>query len=211
MSNFDLPLLRNRETAKCVRNSLKSAQQLSQSSFQQLIKAVIDYLCAGSPLDENLPVLSELNLQNTESKLLVQNLVILVRNCMRYRSTNRQISLTDILTEELRIPSKLSQIIQNEIDSAKMTATIPYGPKLPTCTSIKWRIDVVISSSSLSKVLEPLIIFEIHTDSGEKLRFDCSLTKFNQLRLAVASSLSELHRLEEKKKLYPSLRANSIR
>ena len=208
MSNFDLPLLRNRETAKCVRNSLKSAQQLSQSSFQQLIKAVVDYLCAGSPLDENLP---ELNLQNTESKLLVQNLIILIRNCMRYRTSNRQISLTDILTEELRIPSKLSQLIQNEIDSAKMSATIPYGPKLPTCASIKWRIDVVISSSSLSKVLEPLIIFEIHTDSGEKLRFDCSLTKFNQLRLAVASSLSELHRLEEKKKLYPALRANSIR
>uniref|UniRef100_T1K2R7 COMM domain-containing protein 5 n=1 Tax=Tetranychus urticae TaxID=32264 RepID=T1K2R7_TETUR len=129
-----------------------------------ILSTVIDYL------SENLPVLSESNLQNTESKLLVQNLVILVRNCMRYGTTNRQISLTGILTEELRIASKLSQIIQNEIDSAKMTATIPYGPKLPTCTSIKWRIDVVISSSSLSKVLEPLIIFEIHTDSGTFLK-----------------------------------------
>ncbi|XP_053209901.1 COMM domain-containing protein 5-like [Panonychus citri] len=213
MSQISTPLIRNRETIKSVRNSLKSAQKLSQQSFHQLTKAVLDYLSKGLPLEANqLSIVNELNLTDHESKLLIQNLIILLRHCLRYRTSNRSANLIDILSDELRLSKDFGQLIQNQIESVNsMTSIVPYGPKLPSCRSIKWRIDVVISSCSLSKVLEPLIIFEILTDSDQRLRFDCSLTKFNQLRLAVAASLSELHRLEEKRKFYPSLRANTMR
>jgi len=49
--------------------------------------------------------------------------------------------------------------------------------------------------------MELLIIFNLITDKGQLIKFECKLAKFNQLRLAVATILKEFHRLEKKKSM----------
>lgn len=89
----------------------------------------------------------------------------------------------------------------NQIFSSPTNKTIPIGPSLPSCKSLRWRIDVLISSNCISKIMELLIIFNLITDKGQLIKFECKLAKFNQLRLAVATILKEFHRLEKKKSM----------
>ncbi|RWR99460.1 hypothetical protein B4U79_12502 [Dinothrombium tinctorium] len=46
--------------------------------------------------------------------------------------------------------------------------------------------------------MEPIVVFEILTRNNEKICFECKLTKFNQLRFAVAYVLKEINSIEEK-------------
>lgn len=66
---------------------------------------------------------------------------------------------------------------------------------------LRWRVDITISSSVLSRVLEPSILFEMTLSNGEKKTFEVSISKFHQIRYSVASILKEMG-LMEKKKLF---------
>lgn len=103
--------------------------------------------------------------------------------------------------EELKLPS----------DCIEDLSTVAYGQKQPELVtgliqrtkfythliSCKWRIDITISSSILNRVLEPHIIMEWTFNNGEHQIFELSLSKFHQLRHAVASILLDMQRVEQ--------------
>lgn len=103
--------------------------------------------------------------------------------------------------EELRLSS----------DCIEDLSTVVFGLKRPELVSgliqrtkfyshlvsCKWRIDVTISSSILTRVLEPNIIMEWVFDTGERQMFELSLGKFHQLRHAIATLLVEMQGLEQ--------------
>ena len=90
-------------------------------------------------------------------------------------------------------------------------STVVYGLKRPELTtgllqktrfymhltSCKWRIDITISSNILNRVLEPHILMEWTFSNGESQIFELSLSKFHQLRHAVATILVEMQRVEQ--------------
>lgn len=71
----------------------------------------------------------------------------------------------------------------------------------PHIKSCRWRVDINISSSVLSRVLEPSIIMEWTLSSGECKTFELSMARFHQLRHAVASLLKEIQTLERRNAL----------
>lgn len=56
---------------------------------------------------------------------------------------------------------------------------------------LKWRVVITISSSVLSRVLEPSILFDMTLSNGEKKIFEVSISKFHQIRYSVASVLQD--------------------
>jgi hypothetical protein len=67
---------------------------------------------------------------------------------------------------------------------------------LPTLVSLRWRVDVTISSTSLSRVFKPTVILQM-TMSDESVRqCECSVEKFHELRYAVAKSLKHVQDLQ---------------
>ncbi|XP_034248743.1 COMM domain-containing protein 5-like [Thrips palmi] len=62
----------------------------------------------------------------------------------------------------------------------------------PSVSDVKWRVDITISSSTLSRVLEPNIVMELDLSDGQKVTFELSVSKFHKLRYTVASILKEM-------------------
>ena len=55
-----------------------------------------------------------------------------------------------------------------------------------------WRLDVIISTSSINRTLEPSIIVQMHLSNGKKISFEMSLANFSLLRFNVALVLKEM-------------------
>ena len=71
------------------------------------------------------------------------------------------------------------------------------GFHYPGLDDLKWRVDVTISTSSMSRVLKPSILMQLATTDGQKKTFDLPLEKFHELRYNVAKVLKEMETLEK--------------
>ncbi|XP_017884034.1 COMM domain-containing protein 5-like [Ceratina calcarata] len=111
-------------------------------------------------------------------------------------------------------PAEFKQLLEELKLSAECIddlSTVVYGLKRPELISglvqktkfyphliaCKWRIDITISSSILNRVLEPHIIMEWTFSNGKRQIFELSLTKFHQLRHAIATILVEMQKVEQ--------------
>jgi len=57
---------------------------------------------------------------------------------------------------------------------------------------MSWRVDVSISTSSLSRTLEPSIMVEMNLSNGQKYSYEMTLSSFHLLRFNVAIVLKEM-------------------
>jgi hypothetical protein len=57
---------------------------------------------------------------------------------------------------------------------------------------MSWRVDASISTSSLSRTLEPSIMVEMNLSNGQKYSFEMTLSSFHLLRFNVAIVLKEM-------------------
>lgn len=73
-----------------------------------------------------------------------------------------------------------------------------HEPHLPRLTSLTWRLDIVISSSCVSRILEPSIMFKLHVSTGQTYIFHVPISKFHQFRHQVSLLLSDMAALEQR-------------
>lgn len=66
----------------------------------------------------------------------------------------------------------------------------------PQVESFRWRVDVVLSTSSIEKMADPSILIEMQLSDGRSVQFECSVTKFHELRYNVARVLKDMGDLE---------------
>ncbi|EKX38279.1 hypothetical protein GUITHDRAFT_154763 [Guillardia theta CCMP2712] len=70
------------------------------------------------------------------------------------------------------------------------------GPSFPSLEDMRWRVDVTISTTSLSRVMRPTILMQWTLSDGSIETFEVSVDKLQDLRYDVAKSLQELKELE---------------
>ena len=68
-------------------------------------------------------------------------------------------------------------------------------PQYSTLKCVSWRVDVSISTSSLSRTLEPTIILQMHMSNDQKISFEMTIHSFHLLRFNVAFVLKEIEDL----------------
>jgi hypothetical protein len=66
----------------------------------------------------------------------------------------------------------------------------------PTLTSLTWRVDVILSSSSVTRVMQPFIILRVGLSDGTFRTVELSVKAFHDLRFRVAEAMHTLHKLE---------------
>ncbi|XP_017752367.1 PREDICTED: COMM domain-containing protein 5-like [Eufriesea mexicana] len=105
------------------------------------------------------------------------------------------------ILEELRLSSEciddLSVVVYGQKRPELISGLIQKTKFYPHLVSCKWRIDITISSSILNRVLEPHIIMEWTFNNGKRQIFELSLSKFHQLRHAIATVLVEMQKVEK--------------
>ena len=79
------------------------------------------------------------------------------------------------------------------VDSADEAAKILVAPSL---TSLTWRVDVILSSSSVNRVMQPFIILRLGLSDGTFKTIELSVKAFHDLRFRVAEVLHDFHKLE---------------
>lgn len=70
--------------------------------------------------------------------------------------------------------------------------------RYPTLAQLKWRVDVTISTSSLSRVLKPSVIVQMALSDGSIKTFEMQVDQFHQLRYNVAKVLQYMRSLENR-------------
>lgn len=66
------------------------------------------------------------------------------------------------------------------------------APSQLKATMINWRVDVSISTSSLSKTLEPSVIMELTLSNGQVVSFEIPMGMFHVFRFNVALVIKEM-------------------
>jgi hypothetical protein len=65
-----------------------------------------------------------------------------------------------------------------------------------TLTSLTWRVDVILSSSSVTRVMQPFIILRLGLSDDSFRTVELSVKAFHDLRFRVAEAMHSLHKLE---------------
>jgi hypothetical protein len=60
---------------------------------------------------------------------------------------------------------------------------------LPSVSGVAWRVEVTVSSSSVSRVFQPVLLLQLTGSDGSTLLMECSRERFQQLRFQAASAL----------------------
>ena len=68
--------------------------------------------------------------------------------------------------------------------------------EIPHLTSLTWRADVILSSSSVNSVMQPFVILRIGLSDGTYQTLELSMPAFHDLRFRVAEALHSMHKLE---------------
>jgi len=80
--------------------------------------------------------------------------------------------------------------------AALLAAAEAAAPRGPGVASVRWRVDVIISSGALGKVMRPAVLMELTLTDGARETFDVPLESFHALRFSCAKVLSEMASVE---------------
>ncbi|KAL8617172.1 hypothetical protein ACOMHN_014342 [Nucella lapillus] len=171
-----------RKLLKLVMQSLE--EEVSYAKFSSIVKG------AGEKINEET------------LGILYTGLLSLVRCAIRHSSCSLKQQHFKEDLEELGIPSEFHDDFsacvfgpkRPSIDSRQLTSR----PRLPQLLQLKWRVDVAISTSVLSRVLEPSIIMETIFSNGSTKVFEVPVSQFHQLRYSVAYVLKQMEDLEKR-------------
>eukprot|EP00475_Leptophrys_vorax_P041024 TRINITY_DN7702_c0_g1_i1.p1 TRINITY_DN7702_c0_g1~~TRINITY_DN7702_c0_g1_i1.p1 ORF type:complete len:247 (+),score=41.96 TRINITY_DN7702_c0_g1_i1:137-877(+) len=73
---------------------------------------------------------------------------------------------------------------------------LPGAPSYPSLVRFRWRVDVIISNTSLTKVFKPTLLLEVTQSNGAITTTECPLDQFHKLRYSVSKALNRITLVE---------------
>lgn len=131
---------------------------------------------------------------------ITSGLFILLRAIIRMPDNNLKPEVLKAELQELKIPENVIEDLSEVVSSQRSSlckAALVQQPRFPTLNNFQWRVDVSISTSALSRVLEPTANFKMVLSDGSTKHFEVSMKMFHYLRCNVASVLKEMEDLEK--------------
>lgn len=185
--------------ASLTKYSKDSSKEICRSLLQLAINTIEE-----KPIKEG--ALNKLSSQYVGLDVFELYAIILdiIRATMRYPSGPKK---TETLKEKVKdsmFPEEVIEDFMNILCDPKRDAMFnklcynTYNSKL---THLRWRIDITISSSILSRVLEPSICIQMILNDGKVIVFELTMAKFHYLRYSIAMILKEMENLESKRLL----------
>lgn len=208
--NYELNLFSG-QTPVSVKSLSKCLQSIDESLFEEVIDLCKQYLTQ-KRISKQLylklknSIVSSNGLDANDFDLMINGTLSLAMSCLRvYKSINREMIQNELI-KGIHLQTNHCNIFINKLltDNRVETTFCNSNRQLSRLKAIRWRIDVSISNSMLSRIMEPLIVFELiiinnTIDYNEcRIVFECKSSLFHKLRFSTAQLLKEFHLLQQK-------------
>ena len=100
---------------------------------------------------------------------------------------------------DLNVPQTIATDISHVISMSRVEleeTMLQRRVRLPYLENFKWRVDVTLSNSILSRVMKPSIMIAMTLSNGEVKNMEVSLDSLDKLRYNVASVLKQMKKIE---------------
>uniref|UniRef100_A0A8C5PJU6 COMM domain-containing protein 5 n=1 Tax=Leptobrachium leishanense TaxID=445787 RepID=A0A8C5PJU6_9ANUR len=177
-------------------------KDLDQDVFRSILKAVVNALEGKDSRDAVKIILETASVSEEQLTVIISGAYTLLKAALRFSvsALKQEVFKEDL--KELRIPedfiADFSNIVYGNRRQVLENAADEQGIRLPTVEDFRWRVDVAISTSCLSRALQPSILMQMKLSDGTSQRFEVSVSKFQELRYNVALILKEMNDLEKR-------------
>lgn len=163
--------------------------RLTSDILNEILQSIILYLKGNQITDEQFIILTKLSNKiegGFDVSLIYTGLYLIINIAIRQKIKNIIIK-NDLL--KMNLPSNVIDDIIRYIRISRFdieNSALQYRIRLPRLEKLRWRVDVIISSGSLSRVLRPTILMQMILSNKVIKTFEVSTEQFSQLRLGVA-------------------------
>jgi hypothetical protein len=131
-----------------------------------------------------------------EVSLLLTAIQSIARFTIKNKVTFQTIS-TDL--KKMNIPDPINEHfvmrMRQRRSALEKLATL-HRVGFPVLRRLRWRVDVVISTGSLGRVMKPVLMLQMILNDATVKTFEVSVEQFNQLRFGAAKVLQDMQLLE---------------
>ncbi|KAF4105353.1 COMM domain-containing protein 5 [Onychostoma macrolepis] len=174
----------------------KHLKNLDRDTFSQMLSAVLKAV-DGLDCSESLRLISESGLVSEDSfNHAVAGLYALLKEALCLPSLRQEVFNEDL--RALRVSEEFIADVSSAVFGNRNISHTHRGPTLAKIQDFKWRVDVAISTSSLSRALQPSILMQMKLSDGRLHRFEVPVVKFQELRYNVSLILKEMNDIEKR-------------
>lgn len=181
-------------------DEIKSVIPLLHASSSEVmrpcIQKAVEYLKTGRMENDEDYILFSKTLGEGDQGSMVTGIYSILRAAIGSK-VNSSTIVTDL--KRMNVPTATADDLGQAIVRARSQleiAALEHRIRFPRLDKLRWRIDVSISSGSLSRVMRPSILMQMILSDGRIKSFEVSIEQFNQLRYGVAKMLREMQTLE---------------
>uniref|UniRef100_A0A7S0L3G0 COMM domain-containing protein 5 n=1 Tax=Coccolithus braarudii TaxID=221442 RepID=A0A7S0L3G0_9EUKA len=183
--------------------ALRQLPQLER--IDELLAAALRYACGSAPTARTLEQLVQVTgLEHERIGTIFTGLHWLLRACMRSGLKAKPLAVE---LEELRVHAPFvapiiaaaesgRDVLCETTGSSRALTRGKHAGGLPTLRSMRWRLDVPISTELLPKVLRPHLTLHFTLTDGTEVSFHASKQRFDELRYTVAKLLVSLQEVQ---------------
>ncbi|GCB67464.1 COMM domain-containing protein 5 [Scyliorhinus torazame] len=181
---------------------VKQLKGLDKETFRRILKAVINSLEGKDSREAVRSITETESLSEEQLSYILAGMYKLLSEALRLPQTSLKQEAFKGDLRDLRIPeefiSDFASVVFGSRRSVLESASLQNRTRLPTLQDLQWRVDVAISSSSLTRALQPAILMQLKLSNGNIHRFEVQVAKFQELRYNVALILKEMNDLEKR-------------
>jgi len=172
--------------------------QVDQKLFRKILEFVVENLKGEEITNAHLTELQRATDPQTAALVptFFSGLHYILRSAIRSKVSQEHLQ-ADL--NEIKFPQACTQDIAKVIQKGRTVLedqALDQRIRFPTLSSLKWRVDVIVSSSFTSRVMTPVVMMETTASDGPKNTFELSVDKFHELRYNVAKVLKDMEDLE---------------
>jgi len=172
---------------------------VDQKLFRKILEFVVENLKGEEITNAHLTELQRATDEQTSALVptFFSGIHYIVRSAIR---TKVSLEHLQVDLNEIKFPAACTQDIAKVLQKGRAVLeeqAFDQRIRFPTVSSLKWRVDVMVSSSFTSRVLTPVVLMEATASDGAKNTFELSLDKFHELRYNVAKVLKDMEDLEQ--------------
>eukprot|EP00118_Oscarella_pearsei_P022430 m.259530 g.259530 ORF g.259530 m.259530 type:complete len:221 (+) comp40422_c0_seq15:38-700(+) len=185
-----------------IKKMLPALKTLDKGLFRKLLQVCIRVIEHEDTAVDDLSSLESRNASIETIQTVFSGLQVLLQSALRLPRASLKSETFQADLKEMKIPAELIPGLAKAVFGPKRDdldeSAIEHRVRLPTLQSMKWRVDVSISTSSLNRVLDPLVLMELTLSDGRIRMFEVPVSKFHELRYNIAYVLTQMEDLEKR-------------
>ncbi|RDD38930.1 COMM domain-containing protein 5 [Trichoplax sp. H2] len=181
----------------------KLLKKIDHSSYRKIVVAVVkDIEGDTSSYHRVLKEVKSEELPIDNFNIIFAGTKLLIASSIRLPDASLKSEVFETDLQQMRIPDEVIPYLRDAVygsrrkymESEILNSTCHF----PRCQSLRWRVDVTISTSTISRSLVPNLLLELTLSNGKIFTFEVSVAKFHELRYNIAKVLKEMNSVENK-------------